>query len=89
MLYSDRRLDFIPCLEQRKTEYCEKSRNRSDCWCGSQYTVVWDIITKRCALLFISGYRYFSVVTVEKNDHFIFEESSFRFVQDVQANWLA
>ena len=44
MLYSDRRLDFIPCLEQRKTEYCEKSRNRSDCWCGSRYYLFYVII---------------------------------------------
>ena len=57
MLYSDRRLDFIPCLEQRKTEYCEKSRNRSDCWCGSQYTVLcyylrdWNRIGKYGILL--------------------------------------
>lgn len=51
--------------------------------------MVWDTITKRCVLLFISGCRYFSVVTAEKNDHFIFEEYSSRFVRDVQANWLA
>ncbi len=41
----------------KKTEYCEKSRNRSDCWCGSQYTVLcyylrdWNRIGKYGILL--------------------------------------